>query len=563
MSGIYSVSLSEAELEAYATGIAESVPKNAPESDFADPPHGLYVGDPKHVGYAVQAVTSGFRGNKATNRSKPGVKAKVEAAVRKHFKGEDQKYYLTWLRTGHKPVSEMVSIELPPFSFVDEPGYPDVPPALGVDMGALTAGDSDPMFITRPLAVLGSVSDNGLVYDQALIDAIYEQVLAKRPPGRLGHVSEENRSWEFPPDVVLWIGALQDNGTLYGKCYVYPNTEFKTMARKRKAAGSGLSNSIWGQASQVDNADGTRRSIGLKLESIDFVPPERAALEALGGKFAVTSEMEKGQGSMAEGEDRVQATEFWKTGVASLAPEEVEGVLSEAQRHHIAQSHMGSTSCSECSKGMYEMLHSEHRGRIAEAHIKQMSPEEVNKHLSDAQRAHIVESHLMQKSMKMVPSEAKVVEESKLAEMKRDLENQFSAQIAEMGNVIKQYQREDFDRAVTAEIDRRLDWNVHTTDGKQKLAALKANFRVMLVAEMAGSTKKEDISPAADRAWTTFTPLAEMTRAALAGPSAFVGTVTSSPTGGREAQYGFDPKSGQYDDKTAKQQAAKLFGIGG
>src|SRR5260221_1978108 len=120
-SGVYDVSVGEdaddqdgdndndlddlalAELTKYVDGVSESVPKGAPSSDFADPPSGLYVGDAKHAALAVQAVTSGFRGNKAKARGNPGVKSRIASAVRKFYSGAMQKYYLTWLNTGKKP----------------------------------------------------------------------------------------------------------------------------------------------------------------------------------------------------------------------------------------------------------------------------------------------------------------------------------------------------------------------------------------------------------------------------------------------------------------------------
>src|ERR1041384_1928869 len=107
--GVYNVSVAEdaddfavEEMERYLDGMSESVPKGAPESDFAAPPSGLYVGDAKHVALAVQAVTSGLRGNVAKKASAPGVKSKIAAAIHKFYDGSKQQYYLSWLHTGKK-----------------------------------------------------------------------------------------------------------------------------------------------------------------------------------------------------------------------------------------------------------------------------------------------------------------------------------------------------------------------------------------------------------------------------------------------------------------------------
>lgn len=213
--GVYDVSVSEDDMDemqgqAYMDGIAESVPKGAPESDFARPPKGLYVGDAKHAALAVQAVTTGFRGNKAKGVD-GGVKSKIASAIRKFYSGDKQKYYLSWLHSGKKPAEQPASettkthieemrIVAPNYSMTEEPLFPDVPIAPGVDIGALTSGDPDPVFIVRPLAVLDEVSQNGLPYNNAIFHGIFNQVLTKRPAARRGHIPPDGKSSDFPPD---------------------------------------------------------------------------------------------------------------------------------------------------------------------------------------------------------------------------------------------------------------------------------------------------------------------------------------------------------------------------
>jgi hypothetical protein len=124
-----------------------------------------------------------------------------------------------------------------------------------------------------------------LEYDRELIEEIKRQVHSKKPPARQGHVPKENVNWEFPNDVGLWVGAEMFGDTLFGKCYIYPETPFHQMVTKRKAAGSTLSNSIWGEGRWVVKSNGNRGLRSLDLESIDFAPAERASLQALGGEF--------------------------------------------------------------------------------------------------------------------------------------------------------------------------------------------------------------------------------------------------------------------------------------
>jgi 2'-5' RNA ligase/chaperonin cofactor prefoldin len=441
-------------------------------------------------------------------------------------------------------VSEMFSFDLPTFSFRDEAGYPDVPVASGVDLAALTAGDPDPLFVTRPLAILDAVSVNGLEYDETLISDIERQIVGK--VARQGHVSEETKSWEFPDDVAIWVGVKRMPDVLLGKAYIYPGTHFNTMVRKRKAAGGELSNSIWGKSSFIETANGTVRSIGLRMESCDFVPAERASLQDLGGKFQLTSEMEA---PMPEPIEEVSEMDTFKKKLAEMAPDSLYEMLSEAQRQQCAEMRI-----KECDGGkVYEML-------------------------SEMHRQHVAETHSASKSMKLVPKEETTMSEGSIAEMQTQIaemtalktqlaevlvaRNQDQAQIAEMQATLKRYAREEFDRSLDNTVAGYFaDWRVSTEDGKQKLEAVKKNLRVLTVAEMAGSTKPEDIKPAAEKAWANVKPLAEMTLASLAGPSAFVGVTTASGAAGGN-RFGFDPNTGRYSNEavTAAIQRTNIMG---
>lgn len=541
--------LNDDDLKAYEMGLAESIPANAPESDFADPPKGLYVGDAKHVQFAIQAVTKGFRGNKAKSRGKPGVKARIAKAIHKFYQGDDAKYYSQWLSSGKKPekkpAAEMMSLESPIYGVEDAKNFPDVPIFPDIDVQKLTAGDTDPLFVVRPLGVLGAVSNNGLVYDERLLQLIEQQVTAKRPGARLGHVPEENRDWQVPPDQGLWVGVLRENGTLYGKCYILPNTDLHQMAEKRAAAGAPLSNSMWGKMAVVQGNDGNAHVIDLNMETIDFVPVERAALGALGGMFDTTSEMEGDTDDMAEEHsDAAADLALFKKAIANIKPEDVHESLSELQRRHVAEATVNSMD----PMAVYEMMKPEHRQSCAETHLKEAAPEEVYKKLSEAHRKGVAECYAKEMGLSMAKPMPTVetTTDTDVAEM-----TSLKSRLAEMEAVVRRYEQDEFDRALDKAVDARLDWRISTLEGQSKLSALKKNFRVQLVAEMAGSQKKDDIEPAASRAWENFRPLAEITRTALAGPNAFV-------NGQQQTPHDYDAQSKRYDDKTAKQAAEKL-----
>lgn len=442
-----------------------------------------------------------------------------------------------------RPLVEMDSFSLPAFKFGDDVNYPDVPLAPGVDLGELLKSDPDPLFVTRPLGVLGEISNNGLIYDDALLRDIEMQIISKKPGARQGHVSEETKSWEVPDDVGLWVGVLRVGDVLLGKCYILPGTHFNKAVRAKKAAGSTLSNSIYGKFAFVDNGDGTISSVGINLETIDFVPMERAALgHALGGKFDTTSEMNtvEGVGEMAgEHADAAADRDMLKKRVAEMKPEEVMEMLSEAQRDH-----------------------------ITECRLKESDSTKTYSMLSEALRKGCAESYCAEMGMNMVAREAATVAEATIAEMQGKLSGVkvMEQQLSEMATTVKHYEREAFDREVTDAINGKFDHVtpfVRSEDNQRKLASLKANLRMYTVAEMAGSTKREEVTAAVTRAYDdpNFKVLAETTIASMAGPSAYVGTTTGK--GGQQVRNGWDQQEGRYTDEFVQQALQMTGALGG
>lgn len=444
----------------------------------------------------------------------------------------------TVMTTLDKPIMEMISFSAPPFKFGDDANYPDVPLSPGVNYGELIKGDPDPLFVTRPLGVLNAVSNNGLIYDEALLRDIETQVIQKKPGARQGHVSEENKTWQVPDDVGLWVGALRVGDTLLGKCYILPGTSFNQSVRAKKAAGSTLSNSIYGKGAFADNGDGTVNSVGIDLETIDFVPMERAALgRALGGKFDTTSEMTilEGVREMAGENTDAADRETFKKRVSEMKPEEVMEMLSEAQRDH-----------------------------VAECRLKESDSTKAYAMLSEASRKTFAETYCAEMGMNMVARETATVQETAIAEMQGKLVGvkAMELQLSEMAATVKRYERDAFDRHLGDTVDTFFQgWNVTTEDGRKKLDSAKHNLRVLTVAEMAGSVKTDDVKPAADRAWESIKPLVETTRASLAGPNAYVGTTVGR--GGNQIKNGFDPATGRYDDEFVRQSVRMTGVLGG
>jgi len=171
--------------------------------------------------------------------------------------------------------------------------FPDVPVAEGVDLEALRQRDPDAMFVTLPIAEIGAISANGLLYDEPLVDSIAEQINKNRPGGIFGHLKEDERNTSFPLPAGLWVGALRVGQTLWAKSYIPPGAA-KEYVANLKVVGGQIATSIYGKGKSEKVREGVRRLLNFKLESLDFAPPSRAAL-GYGAIPHVTAEMETEQ----------------------------------------------------------------------------------------------------------------------------------------------------------------------------------------------------------------------------------------------------------------------------
>jgi hypothetical protein len=184
---------------------------------------------------------------------------------------------------------------------------PNVPNAPGVNITALKQADPDPMFVTLPIAQVGMISENGILYDQSLIKQISDQIIDKRPEGIMGHIAEEDRATKYPVPDLYWIGAMQVGDKLFGKAYVSPGPARDHM-RRTQATGGRIATSIYGRGIyETANASGKalRRIAKLNLEQVDLAPPDRASLKINGGKqYALTAEMENDASNPAETRDQ-------------------------------------------------------------------------------------------------------------------------------------------------------------------------------------------------------------------------------------------------------------------
>lgn len=169
--------------------------------------------------------------------------------------------------------------------------FPDVPIAAGVDMDALRAHDTDPVFLTLPIIPqIGATSRNGLLYDETLAASIVAQINEKRPDGIWGHLREDERSTAFPEPAATWIGAVKVDNAVWAKALI--SGPAKERIRRLKATGGQIATSIYGKGDYEPVSAGVRRLKNFDLESLDFAPPARAALRN-GVQPIVTAETEQ------------------------------------------------------------------------------------------------------------------------------------------------------------------------------------------------------------------------------------------------------------------------------
>lgn len=196
--------------------------------------------------------------------------------------------------------------------------FPDVPIATGVNMDELRELDADPMFVTLPvIPEVGATSRNGLLYDEALAISITKQINDNKPGGIFGHLKDEDRDSAFPIPDGQWVGASRDGKTVWGKAYIPPGAA-RDHIRRLKAVGGSIATSIYGKGAYEAVSDGVRRLKDFTLESVDFAPPERAALGYAASPH-VTRELETSE----------EQNEMGETIVAEITAKDVPAPVKE------------------------------------------------------------------------------------------------------------------------------------------------------------------------------------------------------------------------------------------
>ncbi len=208
------------------------------------------------------------------------------------------------------PLSEMGRIsEAVQTQFSGE--YPQIPPMAGVDMGKITEGDSDPMFVTLKVAQAGAISGNKRVYDDGFVKSLEQQMVTKRPIANQGHIPDEHRATSYPQPAGYWVGVKRVGDTLWGKVYVPPASPMREIVRARKAQNATINTSIYGLGNQeYDPQRGVWKVTDFELESVDFAPTERSGVPALATVPHITKELAVSTQSLAVSHEQAASGEL-------------------------------------------------------------------------------------------------------------------------------------------------------------------------------------------------------------------------------------------------------------
>lgn len=425
-----------------------------------------------------------------------------------------------------------IAIPAPSFKFQGTP--PKIPFADGVNVAELTQKDREsgvqPFYILRPLGTINQVSKNGLIYDRQLLDTIHEQILSKHPPGRQGHVPDDEEDSAFPDLAGIWVGSAWEGNTLWGKAYIPPGT-FREQLKLMKAAGSGIGNSIYGPGRMENVGQGKKRCTYLNIESIDFAPPERASLPTDPTIYTV-SETRKKVKEMSE-----QVPQQVRDYIKGMKASELHEMLPEYKAHEMFKKHLGEMDGAE----IYEDLNDDQKDDLASCHLPFMEPSEVYGALPGGHAKAISEYYAKEMNLPMSPGEGAqnaagspqnasesmpttVADEEMAKEMTRlkEMDTQKEQRISSLEETIKEYRQKEYNNLVKETVDNFYSqWHVSTEAGVKVLTTLKETFHELLASRMNGKDVTE-LQKIAGEVWEgRMKEMSEAGKLKISGPSIF------------------------------------------
>lgn len=397
-----------------------------------------------------------------------------------------------------------------------------IPLYPGVDRALLEEGDPKPFYLTLDILQLNAVSENGLLYDEALVTAIEQQLPGMG--GIQGHIPESEWSTSFPVDAVDWVGHVRIETKTYAKCYIPPGNT-REFVRRVLARGGKLRTSISGMGIPqiIDENMGIYRMLDFELDSLDLAPATKAALRKYqSGEIVVTTEM--------------------------MTPKEEvkEGVMPENEKEPVA------ITMIDVPQAVREQIVAEAKVRADAARVTELE-----------QQVSALESAKTELASKLAETEQKVAEMVQYSTVCGEIcaflppgtqTSQISAlvgqvyqQLSQMAEVLgvettsvevevmqqhaqmQEMKQAAFARQVDDAIAALTDWKVSSETGKGKRDAFRSTVKRALLSELPAGAA--DVTETLNRLWAAeFKPLAEALVNELTGGPAFVGGSRLVPT---------------------------------
>ena len=360
--------------------------------------------------------------------------------------------------------------------------FPEVETYPTVNVDLLTTGDAQPFFITLPIAQVGRVSENGLLYDLPLVEAIAQQLAGSG--GIRGHIPDGEESTAFPIDAVDWVGHVLENGILWAKAYVPPG-ETREYIRRLKARNGKLGTSIYGYGERETVEGDVWRIQDFELHSVDLAPAKMASLK-LGGEYRITAETTHIESDTSEVSMDITLEQV---------PETVRTQIIEQAR--------------------------------LQANVERV--QELVQQVADLQGqiTTLTERHTEQQTH--------ITEQtSRIAELEQI--------VSERDERIATFEQQAFEQTLVERIAEATNWQVGEAQ-VSVLHTLRRRLRQDVLAELGAERDTARIETALQTVFNENQPLIEMTRDSLAGPSVHMGTDNHSPAEGSWESYRENPGS--------------------
>jgi len=375
--------------------------------------------------------------------------------------------------------------------------YPkDIPTYPSVDTELLYEGDDKPFHVVLPIAEVGRISENGLLYDEALVNAIAEQLPGSG--GIRGHIPSDQISSAFPVDAVHWIGHVIQENVLWGKGYIPPG-ETREDVRRRKARGGNLGTSIFGDAiketTDKTNKRGNKvwRARNFQLETLDLAHDKRASLRQKRG-FAIVGETE-GYPQM----ENMTVADVPQ----NIREQIIRGYETEEKAQRVAELEQ-------------KLQTAEERVKVAEAQVAEAASwksivAEIRSTIGkDTDTVQIIAEYHNQIT--------------KLAEMLGVPFSNITVKVEEMHEQVAEMKEAAFEGAVVAEVEKRTAWKVNNPKVQEQVKAFRNSFKKAILAEMGDERATERIAETATGLWDSeYSLIAQGLLTTLGGPAAAIG----------------------------------------